>query len=131
MHRPCFRGVMYDGEMRAAFVAVLACLASSGVGCSAQACVKSSDCNSGCCAPAADEAGNLVGPYECQGGDKCCDPLFNPCPGATCCVSDPHENKFCSTMCTSTASCAGGTICEAYSFADSACPGPMACGPDL
>jgi hypothetical protein len=114
-------------------VAILACL-GLGVGCTSgpQACLSGSDCKTGCCAPAVDSNGNRVGPYECQDTDKCCtDPLFHPCPGTSCCVTDPHDNRFCSTPCTSSSGCAGGAVCNAYSFANTSCSGSMACGPDL
>ena len=109
-------------------------LAFIAIGCSSgpQACLTGGDCKSGCCAPATDSSGNRVGPYECQDGDACCtDPLFNPCPGTSCCVTDPQNNRFCSTACTSNSNCTGGAVCNAYSFSSSSCSGSMACGPDL
>ncbi len=95
-------------------------------------CTTGSDCASGCCAPATDASGFPVGPYVCKANDAapydCCNGILNDCGNGYCCVLDPQGNEFCSTPCTTSASC-GGTQCNTYDFSHTTCSGPTACGP--
>jgi hypothetical protein len=100
--------------------------ASGSAGCK-PLCTTGSDCSTQCCAPFQDTAGNLVGPYICQGSDVCC--TINPCAGSSCCVMDNNANQFCAQPCTGSGTCGGSSVCEPYSFANTSCMGSEACGP--
>lgn len=98
-------------------------------------CVNSSQCSSGCCAPAIDVNGQPVGPYVCKPNDgadyDCCGGTFNTCTGAGCCVKDGLDNLFCAVQCTVGDTTCGPARCQNYDFSlvDTTCGGPTACGP--
>lgn len=95
-------------------------------------CTTASDCTTGCCAPATDTSGNPIGPYVCKQNDAapydCCYGITEICGNNYCCVADTNGNQFCSTPCTSSATC-GNAQCNTYSFAHSSCTDTSACGP--
>jgi len=93
-------------------------------------CTQASECATGCCAPALDQNGQLVGFSICHADDgrpfDCCNSVA--CLASyNCCVTDAQGNNFCAPPCTSDADCLAGH-CDAPGFAMSNCAGPYACG---
>jgi hypothetical protein len=95
-------------------------------------CSVSSSCSSGACAPLTDSLGNPVGPLVCKANDGApydgCHGALTSCGGAYCCVTDTNANEFCALPCANASNC-GAAKCNAYSFANTTCSGPTACGP--
>ncbi len=81
-------------------------------------CTKPTDCSSGACAPALNDAGAPTGPLVCApdtGGPYQGCVGFATCSLPYCCVTDRGGNQFCAMPCTSDSTCAPGH-CDAFDF---------------
>lgn len=92
-----------------------------------KSCQRGTDCATGCCAPAVDRAGDLVGPYVCRPNPICCG--NGTCPGKQCCAADSRGNTFCAKPCTQTAMCGAGHCRTDYTLIMGNCSEQQVCGP--
>jgi hypothetical protein len=95
-------------------------------------CLSGADCSTGVCAPAVDQQGSPSGPYVCAPNDghpyHGCRGLLTACDTGFCCFTDPLDNQFCATPCTTDAQC-GDASCNTYSRKNTTCGGTLGCGP--